>query len=1054
MVEPSHGSLRVLLVEDLQSDADLLIRHLTRAGFAVDHRRVETAAAMRQALAEATWDAILCDHSMPTFDAPAALAIYHECSLDIPFVVVSGTIGEEIAVAMMRAGAHDYLLKSNLGRLVPVIERELREAVTRRERRQAAEALRRSEAEFRAIFDHAPVGIGIVDVTGRLVRRNPLLREMVGYDDGDLGQLDLSAIPHPDDLGRIVALHDDLASGRRDWYRTEARMSHKDGSVFWTDMMVTSIGDAQGRYAQALVVVQDITERKRAEQAQARRHQEMAAIQQVFTATTSSLDLQQVLDALLDNLRTLSGAERASVMLLDPSTDDLTAVAAQGPDGPLAVGLRLARGEGAAGRVLRDTKPLILHDVREFPGFVPSQVPDTTSGSPPAARALSYAGVPLVSRGRTIGVASLVSTTLTNYPSEEMTFIETICGAAAVSIDNALAHQEIRRRAEELASEMAVHRNYAEKVLGSITDGVASTDPGKRIASWNPAAETIMGYTAKEAVGTPCSEIFRELDADGKPLCDTPHCPFDEIQRTRQPSPTREVASLRKNGQQVALTMSAAPLFDDKGDCQGIVRIFRDFSYERQLLDGIQRASRAKSTFLANMSHEIRTPMNAILGFSQILLKDSSLPEKHRQHLDVINKSGEHLLSLIDDILDMSKIDAGRAPLAPSSFNLRGLLTDLTSMFRLRAEGKGLGFAVEVADGVPAVLLADEKKLRQILINLIGNAIKFTEKGWIRCDVAAHREASGALRLVIDVQDTGPGVAASDAESIFHPFEQAKAAAGAGGTGLGLAISREFARLMGGDITLKSEVGRGSRFRLDIPVAVGTSGENTPVALRTRVVGIRPGSGPFHVLVVDDQLENRLLLVEMLKQVGFGTREAANGEAAITLATEWSPNAILMDVRMPGMGGLEAIRRLRALAPGKRIPIIAVSASAFEDDRRQALSAGASDFLSKPFREHELLEKVRAILGIEYLYLAKSSHPNDESGGPEAASTVSSRLPLPAATVEQLRHAANSADYERLLELLDALASTDPESAAALRKLVEQFDYPALLEQIAPKAEP
>jgi PAS domain S-box-containing protein len=921
-MEQHHEPLRVLLIEDMQADADLLVHHLTRSGFAVDYRRVQTAEAMRQALGEATWDLILCDYTMPRFDAPAALKIYQECGLDIPFIVVSGTIGEETAVAMMRAGAHDYLLKSNLGRLVPAIERELREAVTRHNHRQATEA-------------------------------------------------------------------------------------------------------------------------------QARNQREMAAIHQIVTATTSTLDLQQVLDVLVDNLRRLSGVDRTSIMLVDSKTDQLTAAIAWGPEGPLPVTLRLARGEGAAGRVFEDAKPLLIPDLRGFPRFVRRHEPETDARQP-VARAMGYAGFPLVSRGRILGVVSLITTTPRNFLPEEMAFIETICRAVAVSIDNALAHQDLWRRAKRLSGEIAVHRNYAENVLGSITDGVAGTDTDRRIASWNPGAEAIMGYTAEEAIGKPCSEIFRELDADGKSICHTKACLFDEIDRTRRPCTTREVSGTRKSGQPVALSMSAAPLFDNNGEFQGIVRIFRDFSYERELLDNIQRASRAKSMFLANMSHEIRTPMNAILGFSQILLKDPTLTATHRQHLDVIARSGDHLLSLIDDVLDMSRIDAGRTRLAPSSFNLRRMLTDLSSMFRLRAESKGLGFAVTVADGVPAVLLADEKRLRQILINLIGNAIKFTNTGSVRCSVVARRETDVPLWLTVDVEDTGPGVPPSETERIFHPFEQTEAGASAGGTGLGLAISREFARLMGGDITLDSKVGRGSRFRLEAPVAVGTSGEATPVALRRRVLGIRPGLGPFHILVADEQSESRLLLVEMLKAVGFGTREAASGEEAVTLATEWSPEAILMDLHKPDTEGLQAIRSLRAMVPRRHIPIIVMSASAFEDDRRQALDAGASDFVRKPIRESELLEKIRAVLDIEYVYFTDLPRQDAAPGG---GPTDSGRLCLPARTVEQLRQAIDSADYDRIIAILDAMADTTPEAATELRTIVERFDYAGLLDRIEARGE-
>jgi PAS domain S-box-containing protein len=1043
-MEQHHKPLRVLLIEDMQADADLLVRHLTRSGLAVDHRRVQTAEAMRHALGEATWDLILCDYTMPRFDAPAALKIYQECGLDIPFIVVSGTIGEEAAVAMMRAGAHDYLLKNNLGRLVPVIERELRETVVRRERRQAGEALRRSEAEYRGLFENAIMAVSQASPDGRLLRVNQAYARMYGY----ASPAEMIAAVH--DVGQLYANPDDrtevlrILSEKGVMEPREMPVVRRDGTRFVVLASAREVRDANGNLVCYQADHVDITARKRAEEAQARRHHEMAAIHQVVTATTSTLDLQQVLEAFLNNLRTLSGGDRASIMLLDQNADQLVAVAARGADGPRPVGLSLGRGEGAAGRVWESMKPLIIPDVRGSPNYVPPEVPPEDEGRQ-VASARGYAGFPLVSRGRLIGVASLVTTSRRDFLPEEITFIETLCGAAAVSIDNALAHQEIRRRAEKLTGEIAIHRSHAENVLGSISDGVATIDLDKRIASWNRGAETIMGYSELDVLGMPCHEVFHELGADGKPLGHTKDCAFDAVASTGQPYHPREISSVRRNGQAIAISVSDAPLLDNKGNFQGVVRVFRDFTYERELLDNLQRASRAKSMFLANMSHEIRTPMNAILGFSQILLKDPTLTATHRQHLDVIARSGDHLLSLIDDVLDMSRIDAGRARLAPSSFNLRRMLTDLSSMVRLRAESKGLGFAVTVADGVPAVLLADEKRLRQILINLIGNAIKFTNTGSVQCSVAARRETDVALWLTVDVEDTGPGVPPSETERIFHPFEQTEAGASVEGTGLGLAISREFARLMGGDITLDSKVGRGSRFRLHAPVAVGTSGEATPVALRRRVLGIRPGLGPFHILVADEQSESRLLLVEMLKAVGFGTREAASGEEAVTLATEWSPEAILMDLHKPGTEGLQAIRSLRAMVPRRHIPIIAMSASAFEDDRRQALDAGATDFVRKPIRESELLEKIRAVLDIEYVYFTDLPRQGAAPGG---GATDSGRLCLPARTVEQLRQAIDSADYDRIIAILDAMADTTPEAATELRAIAERFDYAGLLDRV------
>ena len=632
--------------------------------------------------------------------------------------------------------------------LLPFVERDIIGIVRDiTARKQAEDELRQITQFNREVIEGAAEGIIVYDRELRYRMWNPFMANLTGVPARDaLGKCALDVFPHLREQGVDRLLERALAgetvrsedlpfcspsTGRSGWF-VGTYAPHRNGS-----------GDIVG----VVATIQDITQRKQGEEAQARRDREMAAINHVITATTSTLDLQQVLDTLVDKLRTFSGADRASVMLLDQKADLLIAAAAQGSDGPLPATLRLASGEGAAGRVIEDAKPLIIPDVRKYSQYVPPRGPEPDSGSR-FPGALGYAGFPLISRGRMIGVASLITTTPRDFLPEEMTFIETICGAAAVSIDNALAHRELRRRAEKLTSEFAVHKDYAENVLRSITDGVATVDTDKRIVSWNQGAEAIMGYPAHEAIGRLCSEVFHEIGPDGKPICHTKDCPFEGIERARQPGFAREVSSIHRNGQQIAISMSTAPLFDEKADFQGVAKIFRDVSRERALVEGIRRASQAKSVFLANMSHEIRTPMNAILGFSQILLKDSSLAANHRQNLEIVARSGEHLLELIDDILEMSKIEAGRTPLAPSNFNLRGLLTDLTNMFRLRAENKGLGFAVTVAPSVPAVLLADEKKLRQILINLLGNAIKFTDRGSVRCGVAIRREADGGSEAV------------------------------------------------------------------------------------------------------------------------------------------------------------------------------------------------------------------------------------------------------------------------------------------------------------------
>ena len=937
--------------------------------------------------------------------------------------------------------------------LVGIIEQDWLVCIwgTRRDitsQRQAQHALQRSEAEFRAIFDRAPVGIALVGSEGRMQRSNGALREMLGHGEEEIDQFLFSELAHPEDSERVMMAHADLTSGRKDWYQIDARLLRRDGAVAWVSLVASAIRNEKGAFVRAICVLHDITRRRLAEQEQIQHQQELAALNDIVTATTSTLDPRQILDSVLQSVRKISRVDRTSIMLLDRETDLLETAAAVGPDGPVQANLRLSRGQGAAGQVLSDLKPLVISDVSQSSQFVALQG-DRAEGNGAEQKALGYVGFPLVSRGKVIGVLSLVTTKYRDYSPGEIAFLQAVCGAAAVSIDNALIHQDIQRRAEKLAGEIALQKQYAENVVRSITDGVFTVDIHNRIVSWNRGAEAITGYSPEEAVGNYCSEIGRQFDAEGKPLCFTEWCPFAEIKSTHLPLSAREVSARHRDGRHLMVSISAAPLFDDKGEFQGVVTVFRDVSREHELIDSIQRADRAKSAFLASMSHEIRTPMNAILGFTQLLLRDSSLSPGQRQYLETIGRSSEHLQALIDDVLEMSKIEAGRVSVMLSAFNLRGLVEDLTGMFRLRTEVKKLRFEVQVDKGVPEYVVTDERKLRQILINLLGNAIKFTEQGHVIWTVRVAANDSDGLRLLIDVDDTGPGIAASDRERIFNPFEQAAAGTRAGGTGLGLAISRQLARLLGGDVRVSSEIGRGSCFHMEIALEKADAADMHIESSSRRVIGIKPTEEPRRVLVVDDHPENRKLLSQMLEAVGFRVHEASEGAEAIVRFAAWKPHAILMDMLMPKMGGAEAIRQIRAMPEGRAPFILAVSASAFAENREQALAAGADDFLSKPFREADLLERLRVRLGVEYISIdLPTSRTPGATLNPHSASPDTSQAQIPAALREQIHTAAIHADYDRLMALTDQLSGMDGETARILRQTVERFDYQKLIDYV------
>jgi len=453
-----------------------------------------------------------------------------------------------------------------------------------------------------------------------------------------------------------------------------------------------------------------------------------------------------------------------------------------------------------------------------------------------------------------------------------------------------------------------------------------------------------------------------------------------------------------------------------------------------------EAANRAKSRFLSTMSHEIRTPLNAILGYAQLMSRDPILGPDAKANLKIIGRSGEHLLTLINAVLDMSKIESGQTELHPVTFSLTKLLDDLAAMFRLRTSAKALSFEMLVdGESVPYVV-ADEGKIRQTLINLVGNAIKFTKRGHVKLHVHLSRKTNQSLWLSCDVEDTGVGMTEEDQEKVFEPFIQAKGEPNAQeGTGLGLAISREFARLMGGDLTVVSSPGVGSLFRLGIPVARGNAGIALQRTDPRRVIGIRAGTSAPRVLIADDLLENRDWLMKLLSTIGFSVLGADNGESAIRNWREWQPQMILMDIHMPVLDGLEATRRIKAEPRGADTIIVVLTASALEEDRLSVLATGADAFLTKPCQENELLEKMRTLLHIDYEY---EETDEAETLAPPSPEELGS---LPPALAEALRDATSDGNKRLLDQLIVQVREREADAFAnTLQRLADRYDYDAL----------
>jgi signal transduction histidine kinase/FixJ family two-component response regulator len=381
--------------------------------------------------------------------------------------------------------------------------------------------------------------------------------------------------------------------------------------------------------------------------------------------------------------------------------------------------------------------------------------------------------------------------------------------------------------------------------------------------------------------------------------------------------------------------------------------------------EAAEAANRAKSEFLANMSHELRTPLNGILGYTQIFKKDKTLIERQKNGIDIIHQCGEHLLTLINDILDLSKIEARKMELYPKEFHFPQFLNGIYELCRIRAEQKGIPLIYQTLSPLPKFIRADEKRLRQVLINLLSNAVKFTEKGSITFKVGYQE---GKLRF--EVEDTGIGIASDQLEEIFLPFQQVgEESRKTEGTGLGLAISRQLVQMMGGELKVNSTLGKGSVFWLDLDLPEASQETDVAKIEERNIIGI-VGS-KRKVLVVDDKWANRSVLVNLLEPLGFEVLEATDGLDGLNKAHEFKPDVILMDLVMTVMDGFEATRRLRMLPDLKKVVVIAISASVFDFDQQQSREVGCDDFLPKPVRERDLLEKLRFYLGLEWVYEEK-----------------------------------------------------------------------------------
>lgn len=573
-----------------------------------------------------------------------------------------------------------------------------------------------------------------------------------------------------------------------------------------------------------------------------------------------------------------------------------------------------------------------------------------------------------------------------------------------------------------------------------ITDALHPDHP---LAYVNSAFEQQTGYFATEVIGKNC----RFLQGD-----EEPQPGLQELNRAinNQQHCTVTLRNYRKDGTLFWNELTISPVFDSEHHLTHYVGVQKDITESKlneielkKAIEVAESANSSKSQFFANMSHELRTPLNGIMGFSQLLLRDPQITPDQQTSLRIIKRSGEHLLSLINDVLTMSKIEAGAITYDPKNVNLIHLCDDLLDLFTIQAASKDLSLQFHLNPGVPQLVKTDEKKLKQILINLLGNALKFTEQGKVECfiDCPSSVPESPFHQVHFTVTDTGPGIPVNLRERLFEPFTQNPLTREKyGGTGLGLSICKKFVRLMGGEITLESQEGQGTSFHFYIQVEPGEP-TYAPLSAQEQVVGIALGQPSYRILVVDDHPDNRQLMVKLLHSVGFEVQEAVNGQEAIILNRDWHPHLIWMDLQMPLLNGLEATQRIKA-EPHAPV-IIALTAQAFAEDKEQALAAGCDDYVRKPCQESLLFDKIAQHLGLTYQY----SNLELESQLAHQFSLPLDRLAgMSPSWVQKLHNATVNLDNEEIDLLIEQIPPECQDLKSNLENLVRSYRFDIIMD--------
>ncbi len=806
-------------------------------------------------------------------------------------------------------------------------------------RQQVEAAQRESRAYFEKSFHSSPALMAISRVEdGRINEVNPAFLRGYGFTREEvLGRTttELGIWTRADQRAEI------MRRMMTDGMVRNLEVDIKDKSGATRSLIVNADIIELGGERCTLTVGIDITERRRRDQVQ-------AATYEISRAVLGGDDLPVLLAKVHQILSTLVPAKNCYVALLSPDRATISFPYFVDESMPPAVPRPVRN--GITEYVIDTGQPLLAGDA-EIHALL-----ETRPGPIPTGhRSAQWLGAPLIIEGRSFGVITVQDYQNSKaYTEEDKKLLIFVAEQTAAAIHRHQAEEALRKAEQQ-------YRGIFENAL----EGLYQTTPDGRFIRANPALARMCGYATPEALISATNDIGAQIYVDRGRRRD-----FFRLVEKSDEVHDFESEIYRADGTKIWVSESVRIIRSITGGINHFEGVVVDITAQREAARALREAkesadaaSRTKSYFLASVSHELRTPLNGILGYTQILRRDNGLTEKQRNGVRVIHESAEHLLALINDVLDLSKIEAGRIELHPADFDLPGFANGMERVFPPRSREKDLRFETAVATDLPRWVHGDEQRLRQIVFNLIANAVKFTAKGGVTFSV--QRAESDII--CFSVSDTGPGIAPEDLGKLFEPFTQVGSnRAAVTGTGLGLAISRSLVERMGGTLRVESQLGQGSRFwfKVRLPDAAYATDSATADAAR-RVVGY--DGRRRRVLIVDDNTANRAVLVDMLAPLGFKLAEAEDGATALAAAVKFKPDLVMMDLRLPGgIDGLEVTRRLRASEGSAACRIIAVSASAYDLDRSECIAAGCDSFLAKPFREEELWSAVERSLGLTW----------------------------------------------------------------------------------------